>query len=154
MQSKGKRVCFIGDGTNDGPALSRADISLAMAAGSDVALTAAGGVLLGSDLCRGVLAFMDIANAARMHMRLALAWCVLYNIFAVLLASGALVKVRVEPRWAGIGEVVSVVPVIAIAFGLNVRWMWRRLRLIMTKSIEPNPTAVVSYQTSSHPSIF
>jgi P-type E1-E2 ATPase len=129
LQAKGKRVCFIGDGTNDGPALSRADISLAMAAGSDVALTAAGGVLLGSDLCRGVLAFMEIANAARMHAQLALAWCVLYNIFAILLASGALVKVRIEPRWAGIGEVVSVVPVIVIAFGLDVRWMWRRLRL-------------------------
>jgi cation transport ATPase len=129
LQAKGKRVCFIGDGTNDGPALSRADISLAMAAGSDVALTAAGGVLLGSDLRRGVLAFMDIANAARLHAQLALAWCVLYNIFAILLASGVLVKVRIEPRWAGIGEVVSVVPVIAIAFGLDLRWMWRRLCL-------------------------
>jgi cation transport ATPase len=128
LQAKGKRVCFIGDGTNDGPALSRADISLAMAAGSDVALTAAGGVLLGSDLRRGVLAFMDIATAARMHAQLALAWCVLYNIFAILLASGALVKVRIEPRWAGIGEVVSVVPVVAIAFALDLHWRWRRLR--------------------------
>ncbi|KAF8870201.1 E1-E2 ATPase-domain-containing protein [Infundibulicybe gibba] len=114
-QAKGKRVCFIGDGTNDGPALSRADVALAMAAGSDVALTAAGGVLLGSDLRRGVLAFLDIANSAMTHARLALAWCVVYNIFAILLASGALVKVRIEPRWAGIGEVVSIVPVVAVA---------------------------------------
>lgn len=129
LQARGKRVCFIGDGTNDAPALSRADIALAMAAGSDVALTAAGGVLLGSDLRRGVLAFLDIATAARLHARLALAWCALYAIFAILLASGALVKVRIEPRWAGIGEVVSIVPVIAIAFALDIYWVWRQLRL-------------------------
>lgn len=131
LQAKGKRVCFIGDGTNDGPALSRADIALAMAAGSDVALTAAGGVLLGSDLRRGVLAFLDIATAAQMHARLALTWCVLYAIFAILLASGALVKVRIEPRWAGIGEVVSIAPVIAIASALDIHWAWRQSRLRM-----------------------
>jgi cation transport ATPase len=128
MQAKGQRVAFIGDGTNDGPALSRADVALAMAAGSDVALTAAGGVLLGSDIHRGVLALFDIATATRGHANLALAWCVLYNVFAVLFASGALVKVRIEPRWAGIGEVVSVLPVIAIAFALDARWAWRRSR--------------------------
>ena len=124
LQAKGRRVAFIGDGTNDGPALSRADVALAMAAGSDVALTAAGSVLLGSDLHRGVLALLDIATATRSHTYWALAWCVLYNVFAVFLASGVFVKVRVEPRWAGIGEVVSIVPVIVIAFGLDARWAW------------------------------
>lgn len=132
LQAKGRRVAFIGDGTNDGPALSRADVALAMAAGSDVALTAAGGVLLGSDLCRGVLALLDIATVTRAHARWALAWCVLYNVLAVLLASGVLVKVRVEPRWAGIGEVVSIVPVVAIAFGLDARWVWGQSHLGMT----------------------
>jgi Cd2+-exporting ATPase len=131
LQGKGKRVCFIGDGTNDGPALARADIAIAMATGSDVALTAAGGMLLGSDMRRGVLAFFDIATAARMHARLALVWCVLYAIFAILLASGALVRVRIEPRWAGIGEVVSIAPVVAIAFALDIHWTWRRLCLRM-----------------------
>jgi Cu2+-exporting ATPase len=122
LQANGRRVAFIGDGTNDGPALSRADVALAMAAGSDVALTTAGGVLLGSDLHRGVLALLDIASAAHAHARWALAWCVLYNVFAVLLASGVFIKFHVEPRWAGIGEVISIVPVVAIAFGLDVRW--------------------------------
>jgi Cd2+-exporting ATPase len=124
LQSKGRCVAFIGDGTNDGPALSRADMALAMAAGSEVALGSAGAVLLGSDLHRGVLALLDIATATRAHVWWALAWCVLYNVLAVLLASGALVRVRVEPRWAGIGEVVSIVPVLAIAFGLDARWKW------------------------------
>jgi Cu2+-exporting ATPase len=125
LQAKGRRVAFIGDGTNDGPALSRADMALAMAAGSEVALTSAGAVLLGSDLHRGVLALLDIATDTRAHARWALAWCVVYNVLAVLLASGVLVHVRVEPRWAGIGEVVSIVPVVAIAFGLDARWKWR-----------------------------
>ena len=125
LQANGQRVCFVGDGTNDGPALSRADVSLAIGAGSDVALTAAGAVLVGSDLHRGVLSLLDIATAARMHTYWALAWCIFYNVFAILLASGALVKVRIEPRWAGIGEVVSILPVVIIAFGLHVRWAWR-----------------------------
>ncbi|KAG1738850.1 heavy metal translocatin, partial [Suillus paluster] len=128
LQAKGQRVCFVGDGTNDGPALSRADVALAIAAGSDVALTAAGAVLLGSDLRRGVLALLDIATAARIHAYWALVWCIFYNIFAILLASGVLVKVRIEPRWAGIGEVVSILPVVAIGLGLDVR---RRSRLGM-----------------------
>jgi Cd2+-exporting ATPase len=132
LQAKGQRVCFIGDGTNDGPALSHADASLAVAEGSDVAVTAAGAVLLGSagaDLHRGVLALLDISSAIGTHCRWALAWCICYNLFAILLASGAFVKARIQPRWAGIGEVVSVLPVVGIAFMIDVRWAWRGLRL-------------------------
>ena len=93
-----------------------------MAAGSDMALTAAGSVLLGSDLRRGVLALLDIAMATWLHTYWALAWCVLYNVFVVFLALGMFVKVCVEPHWTGIGEVVSIVPVIIIAFGLDACW--------------------------------
>lgn len=126
FQASGKRVCFVGDGTNDGPALSTADIALSVGAGSDVAMTSAGVILMNSDIHRGVLALLEIAQASRTHIRLALVWCVIYNVFAILFASGALVKVRIEPRWAGIGEVVSIVPVLAIAFSLDMRWLWRR----------------------------
>ncbi|KAF8063296.1 heavy metal translocatin [Lyophyllum atratum] len=129
LQAKGRKVRFVGDGTNDGPALSRADMALAIGGGSDVALTAASAVLLGSDLHRGVIALLDISKAARMHARLALVWCLLYNVFAILLASGVLIKFRIEPRWAGIGEVVSIVPVFAVGLGLDLRWRWRRLYL-------------------------
>ncbi|CAA7269956.1 unnamed protein product [Cyclocybe aegerita] len=122
LQAKGSRVCFIGDGTNDAPALSRADVSLAVASGSEVALGAAGAVLLGSDLNRGVLTLLHIARDAKRHCLLALGWCVVYNVFAILLASGVFVKVRIEPRWAGVGEVVSVLPVIGVAFLLDVKW--------------------------------
>ncbi|PVF91750.1 heavy metal translocatin [Serendipita vermifera] len=129
FQAEAQRVCFVGDGTNDGPALSCAEVALSVAAGSEVALTAAGAILLGSDIRRGVLALLDIAQASRTRVRLALIWCVIYNIFAILLASGALVKVRIEPRWAGIGEVVSLVPVVLIAFSLEILWIWRSLKL-------------------------
>jgi P-type E1-E2 ATPase len=129
FQKEGYRVCFVGDGTNDGPALSCADSALSVASGSDVALSAAGSILLGSDIRRGVLALLDIAQASRTHVRVALVWCVIYNVFAILLASGAMRKVRIEPRWAGIGEVVSVVPVVLIAFSLELRWTWKNFKL-------------------------
>ncbi|KAJ3511903.1 hypothetical protein NLJ89_g3840 [Agrocybe chaxingu] len=128
LKVKGSRVCFVGDGTNDAPALSRADVSLAVASGSEVALGAAGAVLLGSDLSRGVLTLLDIARDAKRHCLLALGWCVVYNVFAILLASGAFVKVRIEPRWAGVGEVVSVLPVIGVAFLLDAKWGWGKKR--------------------------
>lgn len=133
FQAEGRRVCFVGDGTNDGPALSQANIAISIVAGSDVALTAAGALLLGSDIHRGVIGLLDIARASRIHTHVALGWCVIYNVFAILLAAGALVKVRIEPRWAGIGEVVSVVPVILIAFALEGRWIWRNFKLRKAK---------------------
>lgn len=121
LQRSGKRVCFVGDGTNDGPALASADVSLAISSGSEVAITAAGAVILTSDVRAGVISCMDLAFWAHRHTMMALTWAVLYNVFAVLLASGALVRVRIEPRWAGLGELASVLPVVAIAFLLKLR---------------------------------
>jgi Cu2+-exporting ATPase len=80
----------------------------------------------GENLQRGVLGALDVAAHAHQHMLLALGWCVVYNVAALLFASGALVRVRIEPRWAGLGELVSVVPVLIVGVALDVRWRWRR----------------------------
>lgn len=125
FQSQGKSVCFVGDGTNDSAALAQADVSLSLASGSEIAIVASGAVLLGSDLKRSVIGALDLASSAHLHIILALGWCVLYAVMAILLASGAFVKFRIEPQWAGLGEVVSVLPVVGVGMAMDLRWRWK-----------------------------
>ena len=111
-------IVFCGDGTNDALALAKADIGIHMAGGTDVAKSAADIVLTHPSL-GGVLDLMDISQAAMHRVYLNFAWSFIYNLFAILLAAGAFVKVRIPPAYAGIGELVSVLPVIAVAMQLH-----------------------------------
>ena len=113
-------IIFCGDGTNDALALAEADIGIHMAGGTDVAKSAADVVLTHPSLS-GVLALMDLSTAAMRRVYLNFAWSFLYNLFAILLAAGAFVKARIPPAYAGLGELVSVLPVIAIA--MQLRWL-------------------------------
>jgi P-type E1-E2 ATPase len=128
LQQSGHKVAAVGDGTNDGPALAQADLSLSVGSASDVAVAASSAVILGSDLRRSVFGALDLATHARQHMVASLAWCVVYFVAAILLASGAFVRFRIEPQWAGLGELVSILPVVAISLGLDLRWRWLRRR--------------------------
>ncbi|KAI4127923.1 MAG: hypothetical protein LQ347_004393 [Umbilicaria vellea] len=113
-------IIFCGDGTNDALALAQADIGIHMAGGTDVAKSAADVVLTHPSLS-GVLVLMDLSTAAMRRVYLNFAWSFVYNLFAILLAAGAFVKARIPPAYAGLGELVSVLPVIAIA--MQLRWV-------------------------------
>jgi Cu2+-exporting ATPase len=126
LQARGQRVCFVGDGMNDAPALAQADVALCITTGADVAIAAAGALVAGESMKRGVLAALDVAKHAQQHMVAALGWCVLYNVAALLFAGGVFVRVRIEPQWAGLGELVSLVPVLVVGLALDLRWRWRR----------------------------
>ncbi|KAJ7736303.1 E1-E2 ATPase-domain-containing protein [Mycena metata] len=126
LQARGQRVCFVGDGTNDAPALAQADVALCITSGADVAVAAAGALVAGESMKRGVLAALDVARHAQQQMVVALGWCILYNAAALLFAGGVFVRVRIEPQWAGLGELVSLVPVLIIGLALDLRWRWRR----------------------------
>ncbi|KAI5448863.1 hypothetical protein NCC49_006060 [Naganishia albida] len=127
LQQQGRKVCYIGDGSNDSPALAQADAAFAISGGTEAAKGAAGAVIFANDIQTSILSALRLAQLSRFHVIIGLAWSITYNIFALLLASGAFVKVRIPPAYAGLGEVVSVLPVVAIAFGVNLTWQYKFL---------------------------
>ena len=144
LQKQGKTVMYIGDGIDNGATLAQADVGVHIdptsfvnvnnnhhknnVNRSDDARPTADIILTNPSKLHGVLILLDISKAAYRRIVLNFVWSAVYNLSAILFAAGAFGGAKIPVQFAGLGELVSVLPVVLVALQLKVKDFGRRWR--------------------------